>query len=194
MNGALNTYERYLDRELERLIEDPRYKPRDQRELEGELQRLEYGDEPDNKRRPQDRERDRREWEELDRELHKNYNQDRGLEKPTTYRQYQTESCCGTGLSRRALTRQGLFVNIGMSRYFGVVDVEGYRFAQYAQVLEKCIDGESLNLAVYQFGYSRLSDAKRVCCLGLCPSFFFDDFLNFNHQVAADEKTLRFGV
>ena len=87
-----HTYERYLDRELERLIGDRSYKPRDQRELERQLRQLEYGDDREKKRRGEDAERDRREWELLDRELHKAFNRNRGLEKPMTFRQYQTEA------------------------------------------------------------------------------------------------------
>lgn len=88
--------ERYLDRELDRLIQDKwRGKEVEYERSKGDrmYERLMYGDpEQDRKRTARDAERDRREWEQLDKDLHKTFDRERGLEHKLTYRQYQMES------------------------------------------------------------------------------------------------------
>ena len=83
--------ERYLDREIDRLLaaKDWRHDRGDR-----EYERLMYGDRDgadDSKRRDRDAERDRREWEELDRDLHKTFKRERGLEPKKGYRQWNLE-------------------------------------------------------------------------------------------------------
>jgi type IV secretory pathway VirD2 relaxase len=89
-----HTLDRYLDRELELLLK----RPERERETEykrqrgdAEYERLLYGDQRD-RRRTRDAERDRREWEQLDRDLHKAFEPNRGLEHRMTYRQFQREA------------------------------------------------------------------------------------------------------
>ena len=86
--------ERYLDKEIERLLKEPeRTQELEYKRARGDkdYERLMYGDERD-KRDTGDAERDRREWEELDRDLHKAFKQERSYGRRTTYKQYQTES------------------------------------------------------------------------------------------------------
>jgi len=85
--------DRYLDRELDRLLTDRDYKPRDQRELERQLERLEYGDHEKHSKRARDAERDRREFEKLDKDLHRAFEpQERGLGGKMTKDRYIRES------------------------------------------------------------------------------------------------------
>lgn len=84
-----HTYERYLDREKERLLADKHY-TRDRGDVLYE--RLMYGEAGERKRSAKEIERDRREWEQLDRDMHKTFSRDRSRERKTTWRQYQTES------------------------------------------------------------------------------------------------------
>jgi hypothetical protein len=86
--------ERYLDREIERLLKEPERVPElEYKRARGDkdYERWMYGDERD-KRDRGDAERDRREWELLDKDLHKAFKQERSAGRPTTYKQYQTES------------------------------------------------------------------------------------------------------
>ena len=84
-----HTLERYLDREQERLLKDKEYKyDRGDKEYE----RLMYGDGDDKKRSARETERDNREWEQLDKDLHKVFNRERGLEHRLTYKQFQREA------------------------------------------------------------------------------------------------------
>ncbi len=86
--------DRYLDRELELLLKHPDR----QREVEykrqrgdREFERLMYGDD-DDRRRKRDKDRDHREWLQLDRELHKAFESNRGAERHLTYKQFQREA------------------------------------------------------------------------------------------------------
>lgn len=81
--------ERYLDREKERLLEDRTYR-RDRGDAL--FERLMYGDQGDRKRSAKEIERDRREWEQLDRDMHKTFSRERGRQRKMSFRQYQTES------------------------------------------------------------------------------------------------------
>jgi hypothetical protein len=53
-----------------------------------------YGgvDEGDRRRNSKEKERDRQEWERMDKDLHRNYGDERAAGRPRTYRQYQMES------------------------------------------------------------------------------------------------------
>jgi len=91
-----HTLDRYLDREMERLIRDgERGREIKYQRSRGDktYERLMYGDpDEERKRTAKDAERDRREWEQLDKDLHKVFNRERGLEHKLTYKQYQRES------------------------------------------------------------------------------------------------------
>ncbi len=91
-----HTLDRYLDREMERLIRDgERGREIEYQRHRGDkmYERLMYGDpEEERKRTARDAERDRREWEQLDKDLHKVFNRERGLEHKLTYKQYQREA------------------------------------------------------------------------------------------------------
>ncbi len=85
--------ERYLDKEIFRLLKEPT------REIELEYkrgrgdkdyERWMHGDERD-KRNRGDAERDRRDWEKLDEDLHKSFSYERGLERTPSYKQYQRQ-------------------------------------------------------------------------------------------------------
>ena len=86
--------ERYLDKEIERLLAEPT-KEMDLEYERGrgdrQFERWMYGDERD-KRERGDADRDRREWETLDRDLHKAFVSERSASRSKTYKQYQTES------------------------------------------------------------------------------------------------------
>lgn len=84
-----HAFERYLDREKERLLADKHY-TRDRGDALYE--RLMYGEPGERKRSAKEVERDRREWEQLDRDMHKAFSRERSRERKTTWRQYQTES------------------------------------------------------------------------------------------------------
>ena len=86
--------ERYLDKEIDRLLKEPERVPElEYKRARGDedFERWMYGDERD-KRNRGDAERDRREWELLDKDLHKAFKPERSLGRRTTYKQYQTES------------------------------------------------------------------------------------------------------
>jgi hypothetical protein len=86
--------ERYLDKEVQRLLKEPERIPElEYKRARGDedFERWMYGDERD-KRKRGDAERDRREWELLDKDLHKAFKPERSLGRRTTYKQYQTES------------------------------------------------------------------------------------------------------
>lgn len=86
--------ERYLDREVERLLREPeRTHEFEYRRARGDkdYERWMYGDKRD-KRDRGDAERDRREWELLDKDLHKAFTPERSASRSMTYKQYQTES------------------------------------------------------------------------------------------------------
>lgn len=91
-----HTLDRYLDREMERLIRDrERGREIEYQRSRGDktYERLMYGDpDEERKRTAKDAERDRREWEQLDKDLHKVFNRERGLEHKLTYKQYQREA------------------------------------------------------------------------------------------------------
>jgi hypothetical protein len=89
--------ERFLDREMERLLKEPQRSIEiDYKRTKGdrEYERLMYGDADydDRRRGSKERERDRQEWERMDKDLHRNYGDDRTAGRPWTYRQYQMES------------------------------------------------------------------------------------------------------
>ena len=88
--------DRYLDREMDRLMRDgERGKEIEYQRSRGDkmYERLMYGDpDEERKRTGKDAERDRREWEQLDKDLHKVFNRERGLEHKLTYKQYQREA------------------------------------------------------------------------------------------------------
>jgi len=96
-----HTLDRYLDREMERLIRDgERGREIEYQRGRGDkmYERLMYGDPNEERTRTaRDAERDRREWEQLDKDLHKVFNRERGLEHKLTYKQYQRESAGGLG-------------------------------------------------------------------------------------------------
>lgn len=83
--------DRYLDKELERIISDPTYKTREQRQLEREFSRLEYGEDGERKR-GKDLERERQEFEKFDKDLHNIYGAETGRQRRMTFEQFQTES------------------------------------------------------------------------------------------------------
>jgi type IV secretory pathway VirD2 relaxase len=88
--------ERYLDREIERLLKEPER----ERELEysrtkgdTDYERLLYGDKGgERKRTERDAERDRREWEQLDKDIHKTFGREHSHGRPRSYQQFQRES------------------------------------------------------------------------------------------------------
>lgn len=89
-----HTYDRYLDREMELLLKHPER----QRELEYKRDRgddyfeqLMYG--PKDEKKRGDPERDRREWEQLDKDLHKAFQReyDRGDQRPLGFKQWNIE-------------------------------------------------------------------------------------------------------
>jgi hypothetical protein len=86
--------DRYLDRELEFLLKRPDRSPEieyKRQRGDAEYERLLYGDGRD-RRRPRDAERDRRDWEQLDRDLHKAFEPSRGPADRMTYSRFQRES------------------------------------------------------------------------------------------------------
>ncbi len=86
--------ERYLDREIERLLKEPERVPElEYKRAQGDkdYERWMYGDEKD-KRNRGDAERDRQEWERLDKDLHKAFTLERSASRSSSYKQYQTES------------------------------------------------------------------------------------------------------
>jgi type IV secretory pathway VirD2 relaxase len=89
--------DRYLDREIERLLKEPhRGIELDFKRTKGdrEFERLIYGDvdESDRRRGSKENERDRQEWERMDKDLHRSYGDERFTGRPRTYKQYQMES------------------------------------------------------------------------------------------------------
>jgi hypothetical protein len=89
--------ERYLDREIERVLKEP-YKgiqlDSKRAKGDGEFERLMYGDgdERDHRRSSKETERDRQEWERMDKDLHRAYGDERFTGRTRTYKQYQMES------------------------------------------------------------------------------------------------------
>lgn len=88
--------ERYLDREMDRLLKDPeRVQELEYKRTRGdrEYERLIFGDKDDDRKRSErDAERDRREWEQLDKDIHKSFNREQSHGRPRTYQQFQRES------------------------------------------------------------------------------------------------------
>jgi type IV secretory pathway VirD2 relaxase len=88
--------ERYLDRELENLLKDKvREIDLEYRRGTGdkEYERLMYGgDDKDYKRTGRDAERDTREWEQFDKDLHKIFDREQSYGRPKSYQQFQRES------------------------------------------------------------------------------------------------------
>ncbi len=88
--------ERYLDKEIDRLLKEPeRVQELEYKRSRGDrdFERLMNGDkDTDRKRTERDAERDRREWEELDRDIHKSFNRETSHGRPKTYQQFQRES------------------------------------------------------------------------------------------------------
>jgi hypothetical protein len=89
--------ERYLDREMERLLAEPeRVKELEYKRGRGdkEYERLMYGDEntAERRRTGRDAERDARDWEQFDKDLHKRFDREQSHGRPKTYQQFQRES------------------------------------------------------------------------------------------------------
>jgi len=88
--------ERYLDREIDRLLKEPeRVQELEYKRSKGDrdFERLMNGDKDTGRKRTErDAERDRREWEELDRDIHKSFNRETSHGRSKTYQQFQRES------------------------------------------------------------------------------------------------------
>jgi hypothetical protein len=87
--------DRYVDREIERLLErGDRMREVDYKRDRGdrEFDRLMYGDDDERRKRHRQSERDSREFERLDRDLHKIFDRPDRLDRPLTYKQFQREA------------------------------------------------------------------------------------------------------
>ncbi len=83
-----------IDREIERLLKEPERVPElEYKRAQGDkdYERWMYGGERD-KRNRGDAERDRQEWERLNKDLHKAFTPERSASRSPSYKQYQTES------------------------------------------------------------------------------------------------------
>ena len=82
--------DRYLDREIDRLLASKDWK---HDRGDAQFERLMSGDKDEKHREARDAERDRRAWDEFDRDLHKQHRgkQDRGTERSKGYKQWNIE-------------------------------------------------------------------------------------------------------